>query len=82
VSDRDILTVIAAIYGEVPFYCIVLRDRLRAIRTSAMFAAPEAMFLHWASLSAALMESLPTPPVEDWQKRIDEIMRGKRGMEN
>jgi hypothetical protein len=47
-----------------------------------MFAAPEAMFLHWASLSAALMESLPTPPVEDWQKRIDEIMRGKRGMEN
>jgi hypothetical protein len=24
VSDRDILTVIAAIYGEVPFYCIVL----------------------------------------------------------
>lgn len=77
-SDRNISTVIDAVLTEVPTYHMHLRQRLGVIRNSAIYTSPEAMHLRWADLAATLGEHLPNPPVEPWQVRVDEIMRGLR----
>lgn len=51
-----------------------------SVKTSAEFAAPEMMHLHWGRLGEAFQDHFPEDPsaFSDWQKECVEILQGKK----
>lgn len=78
--ERNLVAVIDRILALVPEDAErgeSIRNRLRAVRESASFAAPEAMGRLWERLGQVLTQELHTTAASAWEDKIGRIVRGE-----
>lgn len=76
-ATRILSDVIDKIVKEIPQDQTNLILGLQGIRQSALYAAPEIMPVWWQKVCTLLNQSLPWPPVFDWQRKIAAIIRNE-----
>lgn len=72
---RDICQVINSMLQKIPMEEKTLRRSIEDIRDSALYCAPEAMFILWNRLSSRLNNYIPEIN-QVWQKEIKIIFEG------
>ena len=75
---NDILTHIP-IEGENLHFCplTALRKELETIRDDSAYLPPEYKYPAWLSLTQALERTLHIPPIHEWEKKIQDIMKNR-----
>lgn len=77
-APRNPGDVIDAVLKHLPLEYGGLRARLIDLKAKAGFRAPEDQQPTWMRLMRLLQAELPIPPETDWQKRISDIVEGRR----
>lgn len=72
---RDLSKVIDDMLAEIPETASDLRHALKGARSSAVFAAPENMHLHWRTTVEALNDYIGEPKTE-WHFKVAKIFMG------
>lgn len=67
---RNILDVVAQIQDKVPEDQGRLHYRLDNVHSSALYRAPEMMFMSWDELQETLITAIGEFPKEDWQFEV------------
>jgi hypothetical protein len=77
-TNRDPVKVIDAILEHIPpEENFNLRARLKKIQEDAGFRPPECQWLVWKGIQTVLEDFLHSPPQDDWEKRISDIVEGR-----
>ena len=58
-----------------------LQKRLKTIRDDSTYLAPECKYPAWVKLVDVLNSYLHLPPILEWEKEIQAIMKGKANEE-
>jgi len=76
-APRSLVAVIDWLFEVIPKQEHALRAALESVRSSAEFAPPELMSIHWERGAEVLNDAIPEDRPESWCKEVERIWLGK-----
>lgn len=73
---RDLTVIIEQMLSVIPEDEDDFRGSLEAVKTSALYTAPEAVTFRWVEAADIVNEYLPYPPDKEWERACVQIFTG------